>query len=260
MLLLDCYDVSRTYRSLSSILGLTKGEIDDFLLSCDPADDLAPAPDRPESNVFNRLRKQAEVGVEYDGTCWHHFTRAPYGVDFRDGLRPLGSLLPALLSYVGELAEPAISAEAWAGFEADVLAGHISLPRLERRDSGDYQQGPFGGLVRDFAFHKTASRDYLRQPPEAVEDVIRAARERFEIDLLSRYLDATTPCIVGFQNARCCVDDLHSALYYLLETCRGEGLSANAYSSRHGITVPFEDITRVEWLLKLPPPIPASGD
>lgn len=260
MLILDCHDVERTYSSLTSIFGPDRNEIDSFLDSCDPEVDKVPDPERWANNVFNKFKEQASVNTAYDGTCWFHFTRLPAGTDFSKGLRPLREALPDILDWLGAMVDSYAAQDEWETFRTAILQGRINSGTLRFRKADSYQQGPFGGLIRDFAFHASSKRDYFRKVPEAIEDLISAIESRFGHDLTSLYLQDSNSFIVKFQTLDSPVSNLSAALYYLLCMRRGSGLIDDCitYCSMHGVTVPPSDIIEVEEFPIPPAIIPAT--
>lgn len=257
MLTLDCHDVERTYASLEAITGLKRSELDDFFDTCHPEQDGVPDPQRYADNVFERLKGSANINTEYDATCWFHFTRLPAGTEFDGGVRPLRDALPRLLRSLREMAGSCVDARLWADFESAVLRGDVRAGTLATRTDG-YQQGPFGGLVRDFAFHASPKRDYLRRLPEAVEDLVGEIRTRFGVDMTDNYLNQSSSYIVKFRTAESREGDLAAALYYALTARRGEHLGDDCitYRSLEGVAVSPVHVMSVEEIRN---PAPLKG-
>lgn len=259
MLTLNCHSVETTYASLASILGVHRGAIDAFLDSCDPEEDWEPDPERRDANVFARFQDRYAPNTQYDATCWFHLTRRPAGTTFEEGLQPLRAALPGLLDWswtaLGESARP----DEWEAFAASVADGHGGGGLLRSRALDAYQQGPFGWLVRDFAFYESPKRDYFRRLPEAAEDLFVSIETRFGVDLTQTYLDRSSSFAVTFRTPTSSVACLGTALYYLLVSRRGSGLDSDCggFQTMRGEAVQPDDILGVEEYQDPPARLPA---
>jgi len=255
MLILDCHDASQTYSSLASILGLRRGKIEKFLSNCDAKSVLGSDPHHWANDLFGHLKEQVSIKTKYSATYWFHLTRLPAGTDFSEGLRPLHETMPDMLEFLGDMVAHQVNDGSWKSFENSVLNGEVESGQLQLRSWDSQQQGPFGWLVRDFAFHPSPKRDYFRKLPEAVEDLIGAIKGRFGIDLKSKYRERSNSFIVKFQTSDASETNLCAALYYLWTLQQGNGLSnqCTTHCSMHGQRVPASDIIKVEEFSDPPP-------
>lgn len=261
MLILDCHNVNQTYSSLASILDLRRGKIDKFLSNCDPESVLGPDPFDWPDDLFGHLKEQMSIEPKYSATYWFHLTRLPAGTDFSEGLRPLHETLHDILEFLGDMVADRVGNGSLKSFKKSVLNGEIESGTLQLRSESSQQQGPFGWLVRDFAFHQSPKRDYFRSLPEAVEDLIGTIEGYFGIDLESKYREHSNSFIVKFQTSDSSETHLSAALYYLWALQQGDGLSDQCaiHCSMHGQRVPASDIIEVEEFSDPPPLKPLSS-
>jgi len=256
MLILDCHDVEQTYSSLLTILDLSRCEIDDFINSFNSEEAPEINPEHQANYVFERLKEQMAIKTKYDATCWFHLTRLPAGIDFSKGLQPLREALPDILDWLERMVDHRVSQDSWQTFKTAVTEGKIDIGMLKHRHNFSQQQGPFGWLVRDFAFHPSPKRDYFRRLPEAIEDLIAAIRSRFGVDLTSTYREHSNSFIVKFQTPDSAESNLSAALHYLLTSRRRGSLTnqCTTHCSMYGQQIPPNDILEVEEFSD-PPPI-----
>lgn len=255
MLQLDCHNIEKTYDSLISIFGLKRSQLENFLSDLANEENSVLRSNHYTGNLLDRLNERAPVKTGYDATCWFHLTRLPEGTGFSKGLRPLHDTLPNILDWLGDRVIQKVSRDSWQSFEESVLRGEIEGGTLKFRHGVSQQQGPFGWLVRDFAFHQSTKRDYFRRPPEAVEDLIALIRSRFDIDLTETYREHSNSFVVKFRTSDSAKSNLSAALYYLIRMFRGKTLNSQCatHISMCGQQVPPSDIVKVEEFPNPPP-------
>jgi hypothetical protein len=104
-------------------------------------------------------------------------------------------------------------------------------------------------LAREVGFHPNehGNHDYFRTP-EIVEDICRVYTSFRGVDLLSKYIEQTRPCIVKF-HAPGRAKELGTALYYLHEHFKhSEPLSSCSICfGGEGTGIPPEHILKVEF-------------
>jgi hypothetical protein len=167
----------------------------------------------------------------------------------RRGLLPLRAVLDYLWERMRSLA-PEIPPKDFATLREGLDNGRIrALTYKHRVDTAD--DGPNGVLVRDVLLHPEAyASSKFVHIPEIVEDICIAARTEFDVELESRFEQATTRCIVEFAAEPRNVDAaLAAACWYVEAALRGKtasGADALWNFDGDGIAVPPSDIVFVE--------------
>jgi hypothetical protein len=196
--LLDCSDLDTAIASLSAHLDVDSGDLVRALERLDEQDcpvDVDPDLGRPAAALASLDRDPAARPIP--SAYYFHATRVvDPGVFHRDGIRALPSVIDELWATLGHIASD-YTPERWrelrARFEANPARGSAQL--LQDKLGDRMHWGPHGELIRElFLDCPPPMHDYLAAP-EAVEDICQAYGD----DLLARFRDATTPCIVKFQ-------------------------------------------------------------
>jgi hypothetical protein len=251
---LRCPDLDGTLSCLSQIFAVTADDVARALPAAAAA--VAADPDAElERAILPALTDVLGRQPRAPGTIhFFHGTRA-FEPDLfaRRGLLPLSAVLGELWAQLRALA-PEIAAERFAALREGLEDGRIeALTYKLRVDARD--DGPNGVLVRDILMNARAysSSEFIRIP-EIVEDICLAARHELNVDLESRFYEASAPCIVEFAAPpRGSETALTTACWYAEAALRGQRAVGDSFFNfdGEGAAVPPADIVAVE---ALPPP------
>lgn len=219
---LRCVDLHTALQSLASVFDAPADQVRRALV---PAVALALTDHRDPIGALATTLSRELGGVAHppDKVHYFHGSRAANPATFAsDGLHPLLASLDIVWSELAGLA-PEIPAIDLSRLREDLTAGSIGPHTYSLRVNGKIDHGPCGGLVLDSLLHPDDYNavDYLNGP-EITSDICHAVRERFGVDIGTRYREATTPCIVEFAMSATNVDQaLASAAWYVEAAMRG---------------------------------------
>jgi len=245
VLLLDCFDSASTLASIGRAAGVEP----DHLAGAIRRYDSTRLAEYPHEDVA--LSVLGELGsalsqVQFDGACFFHGTRVVDPSAFRRrGVLPLDAMLDELWEQLRTLA--GASRKEWAAFRTTVEDGgggdSGDTYRLKAGDARHY--GPQAHLVRETHLERMPSSQSYLDCPEIVQDI---ARCYVSADLESRFIEASTPCIVKFSSPVVSERHVTTAFCFLRYRAHGEplGLSASNGFNGRGTAVPPEAIIDVE--------------
>lgn len=255
MKILDCENTDTMFKSIENITGLQKNELikmfdlfdlDEFYKNNDwiSADELF-------LNKIKQMRKLSHF--HYDLTVWFHLTRTIPNNQFNEGLLPLNLVLENLWEFMFSLQSDLLSKNNWTNFrsllETDNSLDSAFQYQLKFKDNLHW--GPYAMLIREVAFNSNEikNHDYL-DVPEIIEDICNPFFEKYEFDLLDRFRQATTPCIIKFKTAFSDEEHLGIVINFLYHKHRNIELNmdCNTCFDGEGKIVPFESILKIEYL------------
>lgn len=211
--ILDCESVETTYNSLERILGVTRQSMEKVFQDFDIDRYYTLNPnsyDRPNELLLSKVLGSDQLDIEFDCVCWFHLTRTVQTNKFEEGILPLNKAINLIWDFLYALVDKELPLKEWIKFKSG------SLSRAPK------EFGPFAVLVREGAFRwrELGNHDYLAVP-EIVEDVSINFGKIYKLDLLERFKNNTSPCIVKFINDRVYPGLIGRALYYLYTVYRG---------------------------------------
>jgi len=247
MKILNCENLDRTLASLSSILHLKTETIIRDLLDTDLEKEYTEKTidEEPSKYLLTCFKKKRQISTEYDGTYWFHITRVKEGTLFKNGILPLGQMLPDIESFIEGLSRGIVPRENQSNHQTPQYADLFSL-----KTEDSLHWGPFAFLVRETALTKPdINYDYLGKP-EIVEDIIRSKYANIQNDLLESFEKNTVPCIVKFKSDDNRPKHLGTSLYYVYLRLKNMQLStySNTCYDGEGTPVDPDDICGIEFL------------
>ncbi len=172
------------------------------------------------------------------------------------GLLPLDEVLDEIWRTLHQLVAEDLDASEWKEFrewlESDGGAHDGSLYRLKTGAAVHF--GPHGVFAKAVLLSPPPpAHDYLGGP-EIVEDISRAFEARYSVDLLSRFLENTAPCVVTFVDGTVEPAAANSVFWFAYSMIRDGTLGSNANGgiSLHGRQVPASDVVAVELAEAIP--------
>lgn len=203
----------------------------------------------PEEFLFDFVVNELGEPELPDEIYWFHFTRTTSGCSFKEGILPLGAVLPKVWDTLIDIASSA--------------SAKGNLRHLRENGVPDFQYGlkapdsvhwgPYGYLVREVADHarNLSQHDYLAMP-EIVEDICNGYEKRFGASLIEHFRRELKPCAVKFvmpAGSRG-FDTLRVALSYLYSSVKQEELGQSCITcfDGEGIAVPVERILSVTFV------------
>lgn len=190
-----------------------------------------------------------EEDITFEGVHYFHGTRVFGPARFRDeGILPLGQVLDRLWASLHTLVAEEVTESGWRRLRADIEAGaevyygHLYRLKSER----PHLHGPYALLAREHHLNpRPGHHDYLAIP-EIVEDIAKCCG----LDLASRFLAATTPCIVKFRTASIGTSVLYAVFWYIHGMLHdgAPGWLASCDYDGGGRPVPPGDVVAVEFV------------
>lgn len=173
---------------------------------------------------------------------WFHNTRVLKGNDFIEGILPLEK---AIIK-IEEIIEKVIQ-NLDKSFKIENL--NNSTATIHKLNS-DYDQGPWGFLIKEFAFENANGiHDYLNVP-ELVEDILRFRYPKEYDFILNEYQKITTKCIVKFKSDRAFhPDTLAYVINYLYHKINNLEMNyqCNTNISNFRKTIPYCNILEINY-------------
>ncbi|MBZ5504910.1 MAG: hypothetical protein LAO78_05415 [Acidobacteriia bacterium] len=252
MAVLDCESYESSIRSICDIYRTTPDQIIGFLSAIDLDKETATS-----KSVDEYLRSVFEIQfgqpVEpLNSTSWFHFTRVLPNASFSEGILPLplakGRVWEALVTIPSD---PQIKRNL-----KDLKENGVPDYQYNQKASHSLDDGPFGMLIRELAFHAEAigNVDYLKLP-ELVDDICKGYKSKYGKSIRNEISHGLRKCIVKFKSTERTEDGLIApALYYSWVKANDKKFddvdrSAVAYSfNGSGATIPFEAIQRIEFV------------
>ena len=173
---------------------------------------------------------------------WFHNTRVEKGTDFTEGILPLEKAIIKVEKIIEK-----VNRNLDKSIKLDYLTN--STATIHKLNS-DYDQGPWGFLIKDFAFENANGiHDYLNVP-ELVEDILRFRYPKDYDLVLNEYQKITTKCIVKFKIDR----DFHpdtlayviNYLYHKINKLK-MNFQCNTNISNFRKTIPYDNIIDIKY-------------
>lgn len=251
MKILDCDSLDSIYNSLKHIIGASREEILE-LLDFDIESYYESNPGfygTGDALLLNMLKNKYDADITINQTYWFHLTRTLEASDWSKGILPLQMMIDKIWECLFVLVGNGFSKKEWLSFKKDVESSynHHSAHLYRLKVAGEIHWGPYAMLIKDIAFRadEVGNHDYL-QIPEIVEDICTCFEDRYNDNLLLKYIKNTRPCIVKFISNGGKPTYIGNTLFFLynsfhgLEMCMhcnscfdnyGEPVSANSIKS-----------------------------
>jgi hypothetical protein len=234
--ILDCSSYESTKKSILDIFSTTEEKLASVLQSISP---------------FESSYKPAEE-VLYDETCdilghpkdniivvWFHGTRT----EDESLFQKLGILTK---SEARKFIEPRLK-ELSKGMER-FGSNPFSMSLFGKQ--GDHDEGPFAFLIRDVAIYAPSPNHNYLDAPEMIEDIAGALLGENYSQLVNRFKEISTPCLVSFTSESKGYELPHALLYLKLvedgETHFEAASSANTCFDSENVIVSPDRIKSVE--------------
>jgi hypothetical protein len=231
---LDCHTVESTYESLERITAVSKSKIKSFFEEVGDLDlYYREHPHYSESGdvlLFELFQKQHNPKLEYDAVCWFHLSRTYSSETFKEGIKPLGSMLEEIWGFLYSLIDKDFNEQEWMNFKNNIITKHAGngsfLYNLKTTD--DFYWGPYAMLVHEIAHcsEEVNNHDYL-EIPEIVEDICNTFQDVYGRNLKELFLEKTSSYVIKFISHETDIVYLKSALYYLYKNHFNEVLDDN---------------------------------
>jgi len=198
MRMLCCSGPLRALRCLADLYGVSPRRLEEALsVAVAAAQDDATDPVHSIGGYLERDLGRAATPPGHVHVF--HGTRARRPEDLlRGGIPPMPEALDDIWAELGLLAYD-VADQWWSELRADMEAAQAAPPIYRLRVGAGRRHGPFGHLLLGALL---SPRDYgpdrLALVPAVVHDICCAARERFGIALLERYLAHSVPCAVEY--------------------------------------------------------------
>lgn len=197
VIILDCECLDYILDSLSNIFNTDKSEILSYFnnVNLDEIWEKSQKERYAYEYLFEDFKQKFKIHKYIIiKACWFHNTRVLKGNDFIEGILPLEK---AIIK-IEEIIEKVIQ-NLNKSFKVENL--NNSTATIHKLNS-DYDQGPWGFLIKEFAFENVNGIHNYLNVPELVEDILRF-RYPINYDLiLNEYQKITTKCIVKFKSDR----------------------------------------------------------
>lgn len=250
---LDCESIESTYKSLENILDIKESRIHKLYDSIDICDDSCSGIE-PTQRLFSYVIREAHCKVEFDATCWFHFTRTQNSNTFEEGILPLKQALPKLLDFLFELSKEQFTPQQWEDFKHSIDSIDSHWAKLFKMKMADAKLhgGPHAFLVKEAAIKGIRDShlvNYFRTP-EIIEDICYCCADKYGIDLIHKFRANTSPCIVKLIDYTSNTKALCSAMIYSYHKHHNLGFSldCNYGFSAKGTTVPKDRIINMDFL------------
>lgn len=245
IIILDCENFDSILDSLSNIFNSNKPEILSYLneVSLDEIWRKSKKERYAYEYLFEHFKQKFKIRKSIIiKAYWFHNTRVLKSTDFKEGILPLEK---AIIK-VEEIIEKVIR-NLDKSIKLDYLTN--STATIHKLNS-DYDQGPWGFLIKEFAFENANGiHDYL-SVPELVEDIIRFRYPEEYDFILNEYQKFTTKCIVKFKSDRTFhPDTLAYVINYLYHKINNLEMNyqCNTNISNFRKTIPFFNILEINY-------------
>jgi len=195
-IILDCETSESILTSLENIFSTNKNEILSFIMN-NNLDEIWRKSKQEKcayQYYYEEFRKKFKLNTQEIEAFWFHNTRVQESICFLEGILPLEEAIPRVEILVDEIV-------------ADLGINHNSNKALfatiiQHKLNTSTDRGPWGFLIKDFAFCLPDGIHNYLEMPEIVEDVIRFKYNNHYHQIVKKYKEVTTPCIVKFKVSR----------------------------------------------------------
>lgn len=257
MKILDCENDKTMFESIKQITGIPKNELiimfDKFNL-----DEFYETNTRfsqtADSLFLNKIKEMSNISqFHYNQTNWFHLSRTTKSNNFKEGILSLGDNLENIWDLLFTLQEGFLSKDEWSVFrkslESEYTSNSALLYRMKTSDKKLW--GPYAMLIREVTFHskEIGNHDYLKAP-EIIEDICFPFQEKYGFDLLTKFQEVTSSCIVKFETTD--VEEWYigvviNFLYHKHHNLE-LNLDCNACFDNGGKSIPNESLLQIEYL------------
>tara|TARA_R110000744_G_scaffold203548_1_gene322459 strand:+ start:62 stop:829 length:768 start_codon:yes stop_codon:yes gene_type:complete len=248
-IILDFENETSTFNSLNNIWNASQDEITSFLKSKILKKKLE---DFPSGNHFHDVLFK-EFNKEFDSdfskkitAYWFHNTRVTDKTDFKEGILPLDKMVDKVHNQINNFIT-----------DLNLTTSNKSLEEssmIQRKLNSNYDNGPWGFLIRNFALEKVDGIHNYLSLPEIVEDIVYYKYPFNQAQqILKEFKNATVPCIVKFKSSKeIHPEKLSSVINYLFHKLNNEKIDGNCNSniSLMGEKINFDSIIKIEFLEK----------
>jgi hypothetical protein len=217
----------------------------------------------PGQGVFEELLAERVIGkrffsVNIENVHWFHFTRTLDSPNYEEGLLPLEKNISKVWDFLFQV---------FNSIDQEILNNLRTMKKIGVCNSqfawkiqSEYDQGPFGMLVRDtgFFWQDIGNVDYF-SGAEIIQDICIAYENSYGQYITPLFLENTSPCIVSFIDS-CDIEDLElvvqsiiSYLYFRPENTMNRCWCYNG----DGKVIPKSRILKIE-IDPVPSEIPAK--
>jgi hypothetical protein len=186
---LDCESIESTYASLETILGVKENAL---RLLFDSIKVYGEKDCRPSYSDFLLSFIQEKKGCNtcFEQTCWFHATRTWPDNNYDEGILPTKDAIPKILKWLNRDTSQSIRQ---CNLTDDMVVNKC------------HNGGPYGFLIKDFAWVENDTYVQYFKCPEIVKD----------LGLEKIYTEKTVPRIVKFVNQHTPIEALSMALLYV---------------------------------------------
>lgn len=192
--ILDCENYNTMISSLESIFATSGNDISSFLRSVDIEEIWGKSPQKKQAYeyLFEEFNNEFKIdNSKIIRAYWFHNTRVLKSSKFEEGILPLSMAIVKIELLLNNIIE-----------KLKIPLNNNSLSQcstIQHKVRSKTDQGPWGFLIRDFAFEKVdIIHDYLKTP-ELIEDILHY-RYPDNYDLIFReFQKATVKCIIKFK-------------------------------------------------------------
>lgn len=162
--------------------------------------------------LYNYVEQQLGSPKKTSSRYWFHLTRTKKSNTFEEGLYPLSNVLDTLWDTLESIFD---DAEIRSRLRA-MRDGNVENDHYNHKKRSEIDQGPFGIVVREAAFHlkDLGHHDYL-EFPEIIQDICDGYYKQHNEMIYDEVVQALQPCIVAIKSnheaSNACI---MGALYY----------------------------------------------
>ena len=245
IIILDCENFDSILDSLSNIFNTDKSKILSYLndVSLDEIWEKSRKERWAYEYLFEHFKQQFKINKSIIiKAYWFHNTRVLKGADFIEGILPLEKAIIKIEEIIKKVIQ---------NLDKSIKIDNSthSTATIHKLNS-DYDQGPWGFLIKEFAFEKVNGIHNYLNVPELVEDILRFRYpEKYDL-ILNEYQKTTTKCIVKFKSDRDFhPDNLKYVINYLYHKINNLEMSdkCNANISNFRKTIPNVNILEVNY-------------
>jgi len=194
---LNCADGETTLRSLSNAYGCRVKKLRRILKSIDVESIYRKDFDKldipPTRYLYNYVEDLLGTPQKTSSRYWFHLTRTTKDNSFCEGIIPLNGILDKLW----ETLEAIFQDTTVQANLREMKRGGVKNAHYIHKITSEVDQGPFGVLVKESAFHlkRLGHHDYL-EFPEIIEDICNDYYQQYGNQIYDEVLAALHPCIV----------------------------------------------------------------
>lgn len=256
MKILDCDNEHSMFESIREITGIQKNDLVDLFNHFNLEEFYESNSDFHLSSDKLFLVKLKEISnrssFHFDKTNWFHLTRTIRANQFEKGILPLGESLDYLWDLLFSLQNGYLSLSEWNQFRYFLESTSYSDAfQYQLKYKDEFHWGPYAMLIRKVAFYpkEIGNHDYLNVP-EIIDDICYPFNEKYGFDLLSRFKEATVPCIVKFETNNSDEQHMGIVVNYLYHRHHNLELSFHCNTTFDGMgkAIPRESILGFEFI------------